>query len=37
MTTCGKLEHFNQTEGDWDTYVERDEQYFIVNDIDRAR
>ena len=34
MTTIGKIESFDDTKENWETYVERVEQFFLANDID---
>ena len=34
MTTIGKIESFDDTKENWETYVERLEQFFLANDID---
>ena len=34
MTTIGKIESFDETKENWETYVERVEQFFLANDID---
>ena len=34
MTTVGKIESFVDTKENWETYVERVEQFFLANDID---
>ena len=34
MTTVGKTESFDGTKENWETYVERVEQFFLANDID---
>ena len=33
MTTIGKIESFDDTKENWETYVERIEQFFLANDI----
>ena len=37
MTTIGKIESFDDTKENWETYVERVEQFFLANDIDNDR
>ena len=34
MTTIRKIESFDDTKENWETYVERVEQFFLANDID---
>ena len=34
MTAFGKIESFDATKENWETYVERVEQFFLANDID---
>ena len=34
MTTIGKIESFDDTNENWETYVERVEQFFLANNID---
>ena len=34
MTTIGKIESFDDTKENWETYVERVAQFFLTNDID---
>ena len=34
MTTIGKIESFDGTKENWETYVERVELFFLANDID---
>ena len=34
MTTLGKIESFDDTKENWETYVERVEPFFLANDID---
>ena len=34
MTAIGKIESFHDTKENWETYVERVEQFFLANDID---
>ena len=34
MTTIGKIESFDDTKENWETYVERVEQFFLANDVD---
>ena len=34
MTTIWKIESFDDTKENWETYVERVEQFFLANDID---
>ena len=34
MITIGKIESFDDTKENWETYVERVEQFFLANDID---
>ena len=34
MTTIGKIESFDDTKENWETYVERVERFFLANDID---
>ena len=34
MTTAGKIESFDDTKENWKTYVEREEQFFLADDID---
>ena len=34
MTIIGKIESFDDTKENWETYVERVEQFFLANDID---
>ena len=34
MTTVRKVESFDDTKENWETYVERVEQFFLANDID---
>ena len=34
MTAIGKIESFDDTKKNWETYVEREEQLFLANDID---
>ena len=34
MTVIGKIESFDETQEKWETYVERVEQFFLVNNID---
>ena len=33
MATIGNIEAFDETLEDWQTYVERLEQFFIANDV----
>ena len=34
MTAFGKIESFDATKENWETYVEREEQFLLANDID---
>ena len=34
MTAIGKIESFDDTNENWETYVERVEQFFLANNID---
>jgi len=34
MTAIGKIERFDETQEKWETYAERAEQFFLVNNID---
>ena len=34
MTIIGKIESFDDTKENWETYMERVEQFFLAKDID---
>ena len=37
MMSIGKIEAFDETTDNWDAYVERVEQYFIANEIEKEK
>ena len=37
MTTIGKMNYFDTAEESWETYSERQEQYFLANDSQQGK